>query len=254
MIYSKLLCEYLVTEGVNDKFKVDDSPSSGPYTITIPAGRYRDAIALAAQIQSEVTTCGISASITAAVSNTTGLLALTGDAAWTIDWDTSTYGTTLRDDLGFSGSESMSSNVLTATSQVVGSFYPTEPVEADDRPDEDGTDRWDSDTQQQEGRTGLIATKGGSTTFKRRSITLLLPQSDLPAFVSFMERAAQGYSFAFYHDRTEDWDGPSDEYQQYKLRAEGESGIPYDPERVDPANTLWHRATLAMAQYVAPSA
>lgn len=250
VVYSKLLCEYKVVSGANDKLKIDDGTE---YTITLTAGRYRDVIALASEIQTQLNASASSVTFTVTVNSTTGLVAIAGDASWTLDWDTSTYGTTLRDDLGFTGSETPSSNTYTATSQPVGSFYPSEPVEADDRPSDTASDRWDSDTMQQEGRTGVIATKGGTVAYYRRSIQLLLPQDDLSAFVGFLARAREGYSFAFYHDRTEDWDGPDDEYEQYKLRAEGEAGISYDPERVDPANTIWHRATLALAKYVAPT-
>jgi hypothetical protein len=253
-VYSKLLCEYRVTAGVNDTFKVDDSPTSGPYVITLTAGRYRDMVALAAEIQTQINASAATFTCAVAVDNATGIITIDGSAAWTIDWATTTYGTTLRNDLGFTGSETVTATVLTATSQHVGGFYPAEPIEGDDRPLSTGTDRWSSDTQQQEGKTGLLATKGGTVRIYRRGFSFLLSSSDIEAFSTWLARCAQGYSFAFYHDRTVAWSGSSSEYDEYKLLAEGDAGISYDPEPVDPSNTIWHRGRVLARQYVAPTA
>lgn len=255
MTYSKLLNEYLVVANVNDRIDVDQvgAPATNS-TITLTPGRYRDAEALATEIQTQLNALAWG-TWTVAVNDSTGIVTITCDEDWDVDWVVSSYGTTLRNDLGFSGSEGVDgSYILTGTSQHVGGFYPTEPVEADGRPDEDGLDTWGSDTYQQMGRTGVLTTKGGDNLVYDRTITFLLPQADLTAFSNWLARCAQGYSFAFYHDRTQTWTDAAEAgetYQEYKLQGEGEAGIRYEPERVDPANTIWHRATVVAIKRVA---
>lgn len=252
MIYSKLLNEYIIVTDVNDKFKIDRVSPSSTDTVTLTTGRYRDIIALADEIQTQLDALSWGTWVVA-VSNTTGIITIDCDEDWDFDWNTSEYGTTLRNDLGFTGSESTDGNyTITATSQHVGGFYPSEPIESDNRPDEDGIDRWATDCYQQEGRSGLLATKGGDILIYRRSITFLLAQTDLTAFQTWLSRCAQGYSFAFYHNRTEAWDGPSSEYAEYKLDLS--EGLEYLPERIEAANTIWHRQTLLMRKRVAPTA
>jgi hypothetical protein len=253
MVYSKLLNEYVIVANTNDRFDVIQTAGTITHNITLTAGRYRDMIAVKDEIQTQLNAAF--GTWACAVGNSTGLFELDCDEAWTMDWLTGTYGTTLRDDLGFTGSETVDgSHTLLATSQHVGGFYPTEPIEADDRPDEDGVDRWTSDTYQQIGRTGLVATKGGTVRTYDRSITFLLPQADLTEFSTWLYRCAQGYSFAFYHNRDTAWDGSSNEYDEYKLLADDEEGVRYNPERVEPTNTIWHRQTISMILRVAPTA
>lgn len=258
MPLSKLLAEYLVVSAVNDRFIVDDVASTGPYTVTLTAARYRDFIAVDAEIDTQIATHGgFNAAVVASVSNA-GIITFTGGSNWVMDWNTGTFGTTLRNDLGFTGSESVTDVggglwTLVGTSAHLGGFYPSEPIESDSRPDEDGTDTWQNDSAQSEGKTGVIATTGGTNRIHSRNITILLPQTDLVAFELWMRRAGQGHSFAFYHDVDQAWSGPSSEYNEYKLIAGEDAGITYAPEPVDPTNKLWHRQTLVMQQYVAPT-
>lgn len=256
MTYSKLLCEYIITDDVNDQFKVQDSAAAWQ-TVTLTAGRYRDHIALAADMQTQLdaaTAAGTGQTWTVSVSNTTGIITISSDDTWDIDWNTAAWGTTLRDDLGYDGTETVVLEALTASDTHLGGFYPTEPVEADNRPDTDGADRWSSDTYQQQGVTGLVVTTGGGNRISTRSIQFLLPQDDLSAFETWLQRVAEGYSFAYYHDRTQTWSGPSSEYAQYKALAdEGGNGVVYDPEPVDPSNTIWHRQQLLITERVAPT-
>jgi hypothetical protein len=252
VIYSKLLCEYTVVANVNDKFKVTQEAGAVSHTITLTAGRYRDHVALCSEIQTQLNAAF--GTWTAAVSNTAGTIELDCDEGYALDWNTGTYGTTLRDDLGFDGTETGGGSgefTVTGSSCHVGGFYPTEPVESDSRPKETGTDTWSSDTYQQMGRTGVLSTKGGSSRVFDRAITFLLPQADLENFSAWLAVCALGRSFAYYHNRTVAWDGASNEYEEYKLQAEGEQGISYRPEMVDPANTIWHRATLLLIKRVA---
>jgi hypothetical protein len=254
MVYSKLLCEYTIVTDSNDKFKVTQEAGAVSHTITLTAGRYRDHVALAVEIATQLNDAF--GTWTAVVSNTTGLLALDCDEAYAMNWNTATYGTTLRDDLGFTGSETGgggSPYTTTATNIHLGGLYPSEPIEQDDRPLSTGSDRWRSDSFQQEGRTGLLSTKGGANRPATRSITILLAQDDLENFSTWLQRAATGVSFAFYHDRTEAWDGPDDEYKEYKLLMDGEEGTAYDPESLDGINTIWHRQSLMMQARVAPA-
>jgi hypothetical protein len=257
MILSKFLCEYVVTLGVNDTFKAVRTSPSETKTIVLTAGRYRDHRQVAAEIQTRLNAASWTATkpTWTCLVGVTNRIAIICSEAWTMNWDTATYGTTLRNDSGFTGSEAVGAGPfsLLATSIHLGGLYPSQPVEADDRPQTTGADRWDNDAAQQVGRSGLAATVGGALRPAKRSCQLLLAQDDLDDFELWLRRAGAGYSFAFYHDATQAWPGPSSEYQEYKLKIEGDGGVSYDPERVDPANTIWHRVKLTMIARVAPT-
>ena len=253
-ILSKLLCEYIITENVNDRLKVQDSVAAW-HTVTIPDGRYRDHVELYEQlkIQLDAATVG-TGQVWAIDISTAGITAIASDEAWDIDWDVAVYGIALRDQMGYDGTEIVTALALVATAAHEGGFYPTEPVEADDRPEVAGDDRWSSNTYQQQGPTGLVATLGGDQLVYRRSFQFLMPQDDLAPFSVWLERVAQGYSFAYYHDRDQPWPGPESEYGQYKVLADdGGAGVQYNPEPVEPGNRVWHRQQLLATKRVAPT-
>lgn len=256
MILSKLLCEVPIEANINDRFDVVRTSPSETLTVIIDPGRYRDHVALATEIQQELNHLAWSLPEviwTVIVDDATGIVTIDCNEAWTPDWNVSAYGTSLRDSLGFTGSETVDgSHSLVGTSCHLGGLYPTEPVESDDRPLSTGTDRWQNDAVQQSGRTGVLATVGGANLIYRRAVTLLLAMTDLEAFSTWLQRAAT-HSFAFYHDRTQDWPGASSEYREYKLLIEGDAGAGYAPDRVEPTNNIWHRATLQLQQRVAPT-
>jgi hypothetical protein len=259
MILSKFLCEYPITLGVNDRFDADRTSPAQTKTITLTAGRNRDHRQVAAELQTQITAASWTATkpTWTCLVTVAGKVCITCSESWDMNWNTATYGTTLRDDLGFTGSEVVNLvggvYVLLATNVHLGGLYPSQPVEGDDRPETVGADRWDNDAVQQVGRSGLATTVGGANRPAKRSAQLLLPQADLAQFESWMRRAGAGYSFAYYHDASQVWPGPSSEYQEYKLLLAGDAGASYNPERVDPANTIWHRVKMTMIARVAPT-
>lgn len=251
---SKFMCEYTVTANVNDRLRIDDVPTTGGWiVITIPPGRYRDITVVAAELKLVLDASASARTYTVTVSDTTGIMTISANGNWVVDWNTGTYGTTLRNDLGYTGSETVTANALVATNATTGNFFPSEPVETDDRPKPTGTDRFSADTYQQGGRSGVIATTGGNIKIYTRSWTFFLASTDLENYVTWLGHVAKGKSFAFYHDRTVAWPGSANEYDEYVMLAEGDRGIEYAPERVEAQNTVWHRASVHAQQYVAPT-
>lgn len=252
---SKLMCEYWVTANVNDRIDITDS-ATNPQTATIAPGRYRDHVALAAAIDTALEAAAVATGQqwTVEVSDTNGIITMTGEALWTVDWNTPVYGTTLRDDLGFTGSEAVVANVLTGTNTHLGGFYPSEPVEMDNRPEPTGTDRWSTDIAQQEGVTGIISSVGGENFIFRRRIQFLLSRDDdVENFQTWLRRAYR-FSFAYYHDRDQVWPGPNSEYKEYKIFVgDNQEIVGYNPNRPNELNNLWHRQALDMRQRVAPT-
>jgi len=252
---SKLLCAYVVIENVNDRLDIEDA-AAATQTATITPGRYRDHIELAAAMITALdaaTAGGTAQTWAVAVGDETGIITMSSSDTWDIDWNTGAYGEDLRDDLGFDGTETVSADTLTANNIHLGGFYPSEPVEMDDRPATTGGDRWTPDVFQQVGLTGMSATVGGDNRLYRRVIQFLLPQGDLADYSEWLERAMT-VSFAYYHDREEAWDGPSGEYREYHIMiGESADSVGYNPERVEPSNNIWHRAELPLILRVAPT-
>lgn len=249
--YSKLLCEHQIVSGINDKFSANDG--LGDDVITLTPGRYRDSIALADEIETQLGTTASNRTWTVSVSNTTGIITIAANGNFNLDFDTSTYGSDLSDRLGFTSTTSFSA-VTSASGDVQhsGGLYPSEPIENDSRPSETGTDRHDFDGFQGESRTGLVSTKGGTNKSYFRDIQLLLPSGDLEDFSNFLDYCATGETIAFYHDRAEDWPGPSSEYEEYVLYT-GADPLAYDPSEIEPGNKVWFRAELPLRKYVAPT-
>lgn len=256
--YSKFLNEIIIEEGVNDEFKIEEMVDGTNHTITVAEGRYRDIIALTGAISTLLNAESYgeysSATMVTSDTGTVSVVMDSGQSGVNLLFYSSSSNA-LRDILGYSGANvgytlSGGADRVVATSQHWGGFYPSEPVEMDDRPKPTGTDRWNPDTFQTMGRTGMVATKGGTVPLYFRSCQFLLDHDDLETFQTWMAICAQGYSFAYYHDRTEAWDGPDDEYEEYKLDLSGEQKG-YDPERVEPANNVWHRQHISMIKRVA---
>jgi len=255
IVYSKFLCEYTVAANVNDRFKVQDAAAAW-HTITITAGRYRDHLALGVEIVTQLDAAtaagtGQAWSFTIGLA-TAGVVRITSELIWDIDWNVGAYGDDLRDDLGYDGTEVVAALALDATSVHLGGFYPDMPVEDDSRPVKTGVDSWASDVRQQVGVTGLAATIGGDNRRHRRSVKFLLSQDDATAIEVWL-RYSQNHSFAYYHDRDVAWDGADNEYDEYKITVGDSGDFGYSPERVDPTNDIWHRQQLGMILRVAPT-
>ena len=93
--------EYIVTAGVNDSLVV--GYPTPDHTVTLTTGRYRDMIAFAAMLESALNSASFGTwSVT--VNNTTGKVSLACNTNFAVTW---TY-TKLRDDLGYTGSETVS--------------------------------------------------------------------------------------------------------------------------------------------------
>lgn len=249
---SKLLCEYIVTANVNDRFDIEDA-ASATHTITLAAGRYRDHVALAAEMETQLNAATVQTWVVG-MGNTDGIPSISSSDTWDIDWDTSSYGADLRDDLGYTESEVVTANVLTGTNVHLGGFYPSEPVEMDNRPLPTGTDRWSADIAQQEGVTGILSTVGGENLIYKRMIQFLLSRDDdVENFQTWLQRALR-FSFAFYHDRAVAWPGSSSEYKEYKVfSGDNPEDVGYNPTRPNELNNLWHRQALQLRQRVAPT-
>ncbi len=256
-ILSKLLSEHVIIAGINDEFNITNSTAAA-HTINLTEGRYRDIVTLMAEFDTQANaSTNINQTFTSSVDNTNGIVSVTSTASYTLNFDTANNGTTLQGKLGWTSDTDASSggsNTVTSDVQHEGGFYPSEPIEADSRPNAtSSTDLWSADSYQTIGRSGVIATKGGANRLEERDIVVLLDQSDLSNYSNWLVYSMTGKSFAFYHDRTVAWDGGSNEYSQYVVNVEGGfSG--YFPEPVDPANKIWHRASIPMRKYVAPSA
>ena len=252
--YSKLLAEHLIVTGSNDKFVVANS-TGGNETITITSQRYRDISDLGDEIEDQLDS-GTNSSTqqwTFSTSNSTGLVTLTSNEAFTLYFDTTNYGTALRDKLGFeSNTIASTSNAVSGTLQHEGGFYPSDPIEADSRPSESGSDTYDTDFQATVGRTGAVFGRGGGENIYFRDFMVLLQQSDLSNYSTFISYLKDGRSFAFYHDRDEAWPGPSNEYCEYVLLDTGNGTISYNPQPLNPANKIWHRGVFSCNKYVEP--
>lgn len=254
MTLQKLLCEYDVVTSVNITLEVENADGNS-FDISLTAGRYRDMVAVAAELETQLDATITPQTWTVSIDNANGSITIASNSNFAVDWNTTTYDTTLRDDLGYDGTETLSgTNTLVSTACHYGGLYPSEPVEADDRPKDTDQDRWFNDAYQQIGRTGIVSTKGGRVRLSHRTITILLPQDDLSSFRAWMEVAGEGKSIAYYHDADVAWDGANNEYEEYHLLATEGEGSSYDPERVDPANDIWHRQTLQLRKRVASSA
>lgn len=254
---SKLLVEYTVVANVNDRLDITDA-AAGAHTITLTAGRYRDMEALGVELQTQLdaATAAGTGQLWYVTFNLVeyGYVRIASTDNWTISWNTGSYGTDLRNDLGYDGTETVTVRVLDATNLHRGAFYPSEPVESDDRPVVTGTDLWTPDSYQQVGLTGLAATVGGENLRYYRSVQFLLAQDDLENYSTWLALVMKGESFAYYHDRDQSWDGPDSEYKEYKaLVPEQGDRVGYYPDRVDPGNAVWHRATVRLIQRVAPT-
>ena len=247
---SALHCEHIIVSGSNNKFDLVNNAST-TFVVTVTSGIYRDGVALAAQIDADIVTAGMTNPVVScAFSVAAGKFSLTADTPvnFELDWNTSSYGTTLRDQMGYasggSGAQAYISDNLSE-----GSFIPTEPVEMDDRPEETGSDLFTLDVYQSEARSGNVATTGGRLKIFNREIQLLLSSSELDEFADWCEVAARGLKVAFYHDVSETWPGPSDEYKQYWWFG-GEDSLGYTPGKIEDMNKAWHRQLLTLRQVV----
>lgn len=246
---SKFLNEHTITSAVNDKLKINRISPSATETITLTAGRYRDIRALLDELQDQLDALSWG-TWTVAVSETDGQVSIDADEQWELNWNTATYGTALRDLLGFDGTEVPDPDyTLTANNQHEGGFYPLMEQWEDDRPVIAGTDRWTADSTQSEGRSGVLSTRNGTNLVYDRQTTFLLTQADLEPFQTWLAVCATGRSFAYYHDRTEDWPGPNSEYSEYKLLM-NKTAIQYEPEPIDPPNTAYFRQSILMRKRV----
>lgn len=256
MVYSKLLGEVIIATGVNDEF-LAYTLTDGWTTVTLTTGRYRDITTLATEIASQLNST-MTGSWSCTVSDSTGLVTIGCSTSFSVDFGTDSpelYSTELRDLLGFDSDINASSGspyIVVSDSRHQGGFYPLEPVENDSRPSETGSDTFNTDSYQAEGRTGITATKGGRNEVYFREISFLLAQSDLAAFSDWLKYLATGKSFAFYHDRDEAWPGPSSEYDEYVLFLGGDSPFSYMPSSVD-GTKVWHRQSISMRKYVEAS-
>lgn len=247
-VLSKLLAEVIVESGVNDKVIFTNSTGTD-FAITMNSGIYRDVISLLEELESQANSdvVGHTFSITA---NSTGYLSfISAGGTFEIDFDTSNYGTSLRDLFGFTVNTVSGSSSYTSNSVHQRGYYPKEPVELDSRPTETGSDSFDLDSYQTQTRTGKVSTKGGTQKVYFRDIGFLLPYTDVDNYANWVETVADGSSFAFYHDRSESWPGPNSEYNRYVMFF-GPDPASYSPEPVEGGNRIWYRAEFPMTRYV----
>ena len=250
-VLSKFLTEIVITPGINDRLRIENSGTQS-FEVTLAGGSYRDIFELLEEFDDQCNSSVTGQTFTSSC-NSTGYITVTSSAAFGINFDTASYGTSLRDTMGFNLSYIPSGATrlafYTSNSAHADGYYPSEPVESDTRPLETGTDMYDFDTYQTESRTGRVATKGGTQKVYDRSVGVLLPYYELEDFSNFVSLVSDGRTIAFYHDRTEDWPGPSNEYKEYVYFNASEP-ISYRPEAVDGGNRVWYRQEIPMRQYV----